>query len=153
MAKDAFLDAVASINDAALQPEAWPVALSRVGKLIGCKWLVMAALPLRTEFGLVMQDQEGDADHLDLFRKKYNNPETNPAIPSLMASGHGTVLLREQDMTDEEWHRCGLYREIYNPVGAYHALGAFLLKTGSHVGFLGAIGSRRAAGSRTRISD
>lgn len=138
MAKDKFLDAVAAIQDAALQPDAWPVALSRVGKLISCNWLVMAALPLKTESGLVVQDQNGDAEHLALFNQKYNTPETNPSIPSLMASGHGTVVLREQDMTDEEWHRCGLYREIYKPVGAYHGLGAFILKTGSHVGFLGA---------------
>jgi DNA-binding CsgD family transcriptional regulator len=137
MAKDQFLGAVAAIQDAALQPEGWPLALSRVGKLIGSGWLVMAALPLKTGSGLVVQDQDGDAEHLALFRQKYNTPETNPAIPSLMASGHGTIVLREQDMTDEEWHRCGLYREIYKPVGAYHGLGAFVLKTGSHVGFLG----------------
>jgi DNA-binding CsgD family transcriptional regulator len=137
MAKDQFLDAVAAIQDATLQPEAWPVALSRVGKLIGCKWLVMAALPLKTESGFVVQDQDGNAEHLALFRQKYNTPESNPAIPSLMASGHGSIVLREQDMTDEEWHRCGLYREIYKPVGAYHGLGAFVLKTGTHVGFLG----------------
>jgi DNA-binding CsgD family transcriptional regulator len=137
MAKDQFLDAVAAIQDAALQPEAWPVALSRVGKLIGCRWLVMAALPLKTESGLVVQDQDGDAEHLTLFQQKYNTPESNPAIPSLMAAGHGSIVLREQDMTDEEWHRCGLYREIYKPVGAYHGLGAFILKTGSHVGLLG----------------
>ena len=138
MAKDQFLDAVAAIQDAALQPEGWPVALSRVGKLIGCRWLVVSALSLKAESGLVAHAQDGDADHFALFEQKYNTPETNPGIPPLMASGPGTIVLREQTMTDEEWHSCGLYREVYKPVGAYHGLGAFILKTESHLGLLGA---------------
>jgi len=151
MAKDLFLDTVAAIYDAALEPEAWPVALSRVGKLIDGTWLLMAAMRLTGEADLVTEDLSGSPDRLTLFRQEYNSPDTNPAIPSLMSKGHGSVVLREDDMPDEEWHRCGLYTEVYRPAGLYHGLGAFVLKTSTHVAFLGA--NRRKAGGVFTRSD
>ncbi|MGB6431170.1 MAG: helix-turn-helix transcriptional regulator [Candidatus Acidiferrales bacterium] len=138
MAKDVFLDTVAAIYDAALQPEAWPVALSRVGDLIGGSWLLMAAIRPTGVSDFIAQDQHGTAEHLALFQQKYNNPETNPAIPSLMSAGPGGIVFRERDMSDQEWLRSGLYREIYRPNGIYHGIGAFVLKTETHVAFLGA---------------
>jgi DNA-binding CsgD family transcriptional regulator len=148
MAKDRFLDAVAAIYDATLQPEAWPVALSGVGDLINGSWLLMAALSPTGESDFVTQDRHGNAEHLALFRNKFNSPDTNPAIPSLLAKGPGGIVFREQDMTDEEWLRCGLYKEIYRPAGIYHGIGAFVMKTESHVAFLGA-NRRKALGQFT----
>jgi DNA-binding CsgD family transcriptional regulator len=145
MGKDLFLDTLAAIYDAALQPEAWPTALSRVRDLLGGNWPVMAAIRRTGETDFMEQDAEGSNDHLDFFRQKYNSPDTNPAIPTLMASREGTIILREQDMNDTEWHRCGLYREIYRPAGLYHGLGALILKSDSHMVALG-LNRRKKAG-------
>jgi DNA-binding CsgD family transcriptional regulator len=138
MPKGLLIDTVAAIHDAALDPGAWPRALSRVGKLIDGSWLLMAAIRNTGESDLIVQDEYGSDDHLNFFRDHYNSPETNPAIPSLLASGPGSLARRENDMSDDEWLRCGLYREVYQPHGIYHGLGAFVLKTETHVALLGA---------------
>jgi DNA-binding CsgD family transcriptional regulator/PAS domain-containing protein len=135
--RDDLLNAVAAIYDAALQPEAWPAALSRVGGLVNSTWLVMSAIRLTGEPELIVQDENGDPNLLALFNHKYNTPETNPAIPLLMGSRPGTILLREEDMKDEDWHKCGLYKDIYRPSGVYYGLGALVLKTVAHIVPLG----------------
>ena len=86
MGKDLFLDTVAAVYDAALQPEAWPVALSRIRDLLGATWPVMAAIRRTGETDFIEQDEAGSNDHLAFFRQKYNSPDTNPAIPRLIAS-------------------------------------------------------------------
>src|SRR6185437_10690729 len=129
--------AVAAIYDAALQPEIWPEVLSQIGKIVGSEWLVMGALRFNGQTDLTVQDESQDDEVLTLFQKKYNSPATNPAIPLLLAKGPGSIVLREEEMSDEEWHRSGLYRDLYRPAGLYHGLGTFVLKTDSHVVFLG----------------
>jgi DNA-binding CsgD family transcriptional regulator len=131
--RDDLLDAVAAIYDAALQPEAWPAALSRIGDLLSSTWLLLSAIRPTGERDLVVQDQDGDSGHLAFFNQKYNTPDTNPAIPLLMASRPGTIILREQSMKDAEWHSCGLYKNVYRPQGIYYGLGTLILKTGSHI--------------------
>ena len=148
MAKDLFHDAVAAIYDAALQPKAWTVALSRIGELIGGSWLLMSVLPLAGGADFSVQDTCGDEGHLAYFRQHYNRPDTNPSIPSLLAAGPGGIVLREDDMSDEEWVRCGLYNDVYRPAGIYHGLGAFVLKTDTHMAFLG-VNRRKAQGQFT----
>ncbi len=145
MGKDLFLGTVAAIYDAALQPEAWPAALSRIRDLLGGTWPVMAAIRRTGGTDFIAQDQEGSNDHLEFFQQKYNTPDTNPAIPRLMASRQGAIILREQDMNDTDWQRCGLYREIYRPAGLYHGLGALILKSDSHMVALG-LNRRKKAG-------
>jgi DNA-binding CsgD family transcriptional regulator len=151
MPKGLLIDTVAAIHDAALDPGAWPDALSQVGRLVRGSWLLMALVRKTGETDFAVQDRYGNADHLNFFREHYNKPETNPSIPSLRASGPGAVVLRENDMTDEEWVRCGLYRDVYRPAGIFHGLGAFVLNTDTHVAFLGA--NRPKSGGRFSAAD
>jgi len=135
--RDAIVDVAASMYEAALQPECWPEALSRLGQFLGSTWIVLGARHFAGGQDLVTQDRGSDAGQLALFTQKYNVPETNPAIPFLVARGPGAIVLREQHISDSEWHRSGLYRDIYCPAGIYHGLGAFVLKTETHAMFLG----------------
>ena len=137
MGKDLFLDTVAAIYDATLQPGAWPVALSRIRDLAGGTWPIMAAIRGTGETDFIAQDAEGNNDHLTFFRENYNSPDTNPSIPSMIASTQGTIILREQYMSDTEWDRCGLYREVYRPADLYHGLGVLVLKSDAHIIVLG----------------
>jgi len=141
--RDDFLRVIGMIYEATLQPDGWPAALSQAGKLLNSKWLVMAAARITGEIDLVTQDQDGSQDHLDLFRRKYINPDTNPAVPVLLARRPGFVVLREENVSDADWHHCGLYQEIYRPVGIYHGLGAYVLKTDTHSILLGVNRAKR----------
>ena len=147
--KDALLDTVAAIYDAALEPEGWSAALTRIGGLLagrsaGGTWSLLAAFRSTGEPEFMKQDTAGQADHLAFFREKYARPETNPSIPSLMQSGQGGIVLREQDLTDEEWHCNGMYREVFRPAGVYHGLGALVSRSDSHMVVLGVTRPRRA---------
>jgi len=133
MSKDPLLDTVAAIYDAALQPEAWAPALSRVGELVRGTWTLMAAMRATGETEFISQDAKGDAGHMALFRDKFTQPDTNPSVPRLMSFQNGGMVLLEQDMSDDDWHRCALYREIYCPAGIYHGLGALVMKSDSHL--------------------
>jgi len=147
--KDALLDAVAAIYDAALEPQAWPAALTRIGGLLrgrfsGGTWSLLAAFRATGEPEFLAQEITGHADHLAFFREKYTRPETNPSIPSLMASPQGGIVLREQDLRDDEWHRCAMYREVFQPIGVYHGLGALVSRSNSHTVVLGVTRPKRA---------
>lgn len=130
-------DVTAALYEAALQPEAWPSALTQLGDMIGGTWSVLAAFGRDLPVPFVTQDAAGDATHLAFFTSHYNDPATNPAIPRLMAAAPGTIILREETMSDAEWARIGLYREVYRPIGVHHSLGACILNDESHVVVLG----------------
>ena len=104
----------------------------------------MAAIRATGEPEFLTQETKGDPDHLALFRQKYTHPQTNPSVPSLMASRPGGIVLREQDLTDEEWHRCPMYLEIFRPAGIYHGLGALVSRSDSRLVVLGVTRPKRA---------
>ena len=137
MAKDLFLEAIAAIYDAALEPRAWPTALSMVGDLMDSTWLVLSAFRTTGEADIVTPDLHCDPEIIELVKAKFNAPETNPSIPVLLASPPGSIHLRERNLTDDEWHRSGLYKEVYRPSGNYHGLGAVVLNSRSHFAPLG----------------
>src|SRR5579859_795515 len=146
--KDALLDTVAAIYDASLEPHAWPAALTRIGGMLGGRlggtWTVLAAMRPTGELEFLTQERSGNSEHLGLFREKYTHPDTNPSIPSLMRSPQGGIVLREQDLTDQEWHRNGMYREVFRPAGIYHGLGAVVSRSHSHMVVLGVTRPKRA---------
>jgi DNA-binding CsgD family transcriptional regulator/PAS domain-containing protein len=146
--KDALLDTVAAIYDSALEPQAWPAALARIGELLSARlgrtWTVLAAMRPTGELEFLTQERSGNAEHMALFREKYTRPNTNPSIPSLIRSRQGGIVLREQDLTDEEWHRNGMYREVFRPAGIYHGLGAVVSRSESHMVVLGVTRPKRA---------
>lgn len=135
--EDELPNVAAALNEAALQPEGWPTALSQIGGLVGSTWSLLGVLGRDGQEPFVAQDPAGDTDHLTLFTNRYNRAETNASIPAMLAAGPGAIIVREQIMTDAAWLRCDLYRDVYRPKGLYHGLGAFVLNSRSHVSLLG----------------
>lgn len=144
-------DVLGAIYDAALQADAWPAALTALGLLLGGTWLKFSALRASGTVDLGVQDSNGDPAHFALFQERYNQPDANPAIIPLQTSAPGTILLREQQIADDEWESSDLYREIFRPYGVYHALCTVVLKTATHIVPLG-INRPKAAG-RFTIAD
>jgi DNA-binding NarL/FixJ family response regulator len=138
MAEEAELrNVAAALYEAALQPEGWPSALSRFGDLIDGTWSVLGAFRRDGQAEFVIQDAAGDPAHFALFRDHYNQPQTNAAVPALLAADPGAILLREWAISDAEWVCSDLYREIYRPAGVYHGLGALVLGSATHLAIVG----------------
>jgi DNA-binding CsgD family transcriptional regulator len=138
MAKEVeLLDTAAALYEAALEPEAWGDALSRVGGLINADWSLLGVYRHDGCPEFLAQDAAGDAEHFALFNDHYAQPDTNPSIPLLLAAELGAIIVREQVYTDEVWRRTPLYEGIYRPRDLYHGLGAVVLDEAPHVAFLG----------------
>ena len=133
-----LVDVLGAIYDAALQPEVWPVALSQLAKLIGSTWVPLGILRLTGQPDLIVQDTDGDPEHLAFFRENFSTPETNPGLPLLMAGGPGTISLSDRDIPQKAWRSSGLYREVFKPRNLYYAAGVFVSKSDSHMVVLGA---------------
>ena len=133
-----------SIYDAGADLDAWPQALTQVGLYVGCESSVFSLLKVDGSAVLNVQDVRGDAEAFALFIRKFTSPDTNPAVGRLATAVPDEIVLREQDLTDAQWHRAALYREVYRPAGLYHGLGAVVLKTRRHIGLLGLQRPRKA---------
>jgi len=138
MAREAeLLDMAAAFYEAALEPEAWADALSRVSGLMDADWSLLGVYRRDGCPEFLVQDAAGDSEHFSLFNDHYAQPETNPSIPLLLAAEVGAIVVREQVHTDTAWQRTPLYRDIYRPRDLYHGLGAVALNSAPHVAFVG----------------
>ena len=137
MAREAeLLDMAAAFYEAALEPEAWADALSRVSGLMRADWSLLGVYRRDGCPEFLVQDAAGDTEHFSLFNDHYAQPETNPSIPLLLAAHVGAIVVREQVHTDTAWQRTPLYRDIYRPRDLYHGLGAVALDSAAHVAFV-----------------
>ena len=71
--------------------------------------------PVKRANDIAVQDESQDNEVLTLFQEQYNSPATNPAIPLLLAKGPGSMVLREEEISDAEWHRSGLTATYIGP--------------------------------------
>lgn len=135
---------IGSIDEAALQVDAWPHVLSEICALVGGAWSLLGLLRIAGGAEFSLQDAAGEPDHLALFHEKFTTPETNPSVRRLPFVSPGTIILREEEMDDDAWSRHPLYREIYRPMGLYHGLALLVLRTDRHLAALGINRPRRA---------
>ena len=146
MAKKAeLLDVASALYEAALEPEAWPTALSRLGGLMNAHWSLLGVYRRDGCPEFTVQDAAGDAEHFALFNDRYAQPESNPSLPLLLAADPGAIVIREEVHTDDAWRCTPLYRDIYRPRDLYHGLGAAVLDSAPHVAFLGVNRIKRAS--------
>jgi DNA-binding CsgD family transcriptional regulator len=116
-----LLRVIADIYEAALAPEQWPLALENVAEFCGARWGVMGTFP-RSAAPSTLHFPPPDSAIVTAFDARYNVPETNPAIPRLLAAPSGKILRRREELTDAEWERTGLYNDIYRPTETHDAL-------------------------------
>ena len=116
-----LLQVIAGVYEAALVPEQWPLALANVAELCGARWGVMGMFP-RSAAPSTLHFPPPDPAIVTTFDTRYNVPETNPAIPRLLAAPSGKILLRREELTDPQWERTGLYNDIYRPTDTHDAL-------------------------------
>ena len=137
-----LLDAVGAIYEAALSPELWPDALSRVARLCGAQWMLFSATALDPfEPKVTVQNTEADPEQLTRMVRRFTTPDNNPSIPVILASPPGRIILREAQFTDREWERMEIYQETYRPFGAHGGFAVPLINTSR---YLVPLGSGRA---------
>ncbi len=134
---------IGSIYDSALERDGWPSVLSEIGAVLDGSWLLMGMLRLDGTATLNIQDAASDPHHLAVFEQGFTSPETNPAVARLLTVPPGTFILPEHEMSDSEWKRHPMYRELYEPVGLRYGLGALILKTETHMVPLGVNRTRK----------
>jgi DNA-binding CsgD family transcriptional regulator len=141
-----FHRVAAALQEAALDAEAWPTALSAFGERLGSKWTVVGAFDRdpRSGYALLRQDLAGERDHLAFFREHYNTPDTNPAVRDLATQRPGCLVPREHAFSDRVWCREPFYREIYRPRGLFHGLGMCVVNDAKQLAIIGVNRPRRA---------
>jgi DNA-binding CsgD family transcriptional regulator len=145
-----LLVAIEAIYAAALSPDLWPAALSRIADLCGAKWTILSAIPINPiSPGTTVQNEEGDPAQLALFSRRFTTPENNPAIPVLLTSPVGRITLQEEHFTPKQWERTKIYNEVYRPAGVHASLGVPLLRSEGYLVPLGVMRDR-ARGSYDR---
>ena len=138
-----LLAAVEAIYAAALSPDLWPAALSRIADLCGAKWTILSAIPINPiSPGTTVQNEEGDPAQLALFSRRFTTPENNPAIPVLLTSPVGRITLQEEHFTQKQWERTKIYNEVYRPAGVHASLGVPLLRSEGYLVPLGVMRDR-----------
>lgn len=135
---------ISSVYDAGASLDAWPEALTQVGLYVGCESAVISLLKLDGGAVFNFQDTRGEPESFALFSKKFTSPDTNPSVARLANAVPGEIVLREEELTDAQWHDAALYREVYRPAGLYHGLGAVVLRTDRHISLLGLQRPRKA---------
>jgi hypothetical protein len=138
-----LLVAIEAIYAAALSPDLWPAALSRIADLCGAKWTILSAIPINPiSPGTTVQNEEGDPAQLALFSRRFTTPENNPAIPVLLTSPVGRITLQEEHFTPKQWERTKIYNEVYRPAGVHASLGVPLLRSEGYLVPLGVMRDR-----------
>jgi DNA-binding CsgD family transcriptional regulator len=129
----------AELQQAALDSEVWPAALSTFNELFDATWTLLGGFDRdpKSGYSLLLQDVTGERDHLAFFRDHYNTPDTNPAVRRLAVERPGFINLREDTFSDREWNRAPFYREIYRPRGLYHGLGMCVINDQTHLAIIG----------------
>ncbi len=132
--EDRLLDAVGAIYEAALAPELWPDALSRVSQLCGAHWAIFSAIPFASSpsSAVSIQNPEADPEQLARMIARFTDPKNNPAIPVVLAAPPGRILRRASHFADPEWERTEIYQQLYRPFGVHDGFAAPLLKTADH---------------------
>lgn len=133
--EQAILDAVGAIYDAALSPELWPAALSKVSHVCGSSWTLCSITPLNPMAqGTTFQNAEADPEIIARMAR-FTTPENNPSVPRLLAAPLGSIIQREQHFSDAEWERTEIHNELYRPRGLYAAIGTPLIRSQYFVPF------------------
>jgi DNA-binding CsgD family transcriptional regulator len=133
--EQAILDAVGAIYDAALSPELWPAALSKVSHVCGSSWTLCSITPLNPMAqGTTFQNAEADPEIIARMAR-FTTPENNPSVPRLLAAPLGSIIRREQHFSDAEWERTEVHNELYRPRGLYAAIGTPLIRSQYFVPF------------------
>lgn len=133
--EQALLDAVGAIYDAALSPELWPAALSKVSHVCGSSWTLCSITPLDPMTrGTTFQNAEADPEIIARMAR-FTTPENNPSVPRLLAAPLGSIIRREEHFSDAEWERTEIHNELYRPRGIYAAIGTPLFRSQYFVPF------------------
>src|SRR3954469_6658847 len=86
-----LLRVTADLYEAALVPQQWPLALANLAEFCGARWGVMGMFP-RNGPPSTWHFPPPDPAIVTTFDARYNVPETNPAIPRLLAAPSGHIL-------------------------------------------------------------
>jgi len=135
-AKPTLLGVVSAIYEAVLDREAWPAALSQIGRVCGGDLLLLSALRPAGGFDF-HAEHGGDPAVLALYKEHYMTPDTNPAFARMVTANPGRIVLRAENFDDAAWREHPLYREMYRPHDLFDGLGAVLLRTQTHSAALG----------------
>ncbi len=120
---------VGSVYEAALDPKAVPVVLSRLLSVCGGVWSPLTVLSSNGAKSVSFQNAEADPGHIALFERRYLSGETNPSVPLILSAPSGSVLLRERYYSDAAFERFEMYQDLYRPIGAHDSLGMPLLRS------------------------
>lgn len=133
--EQALLDAVGAIYDAAMSPELWPAALSKVSHVCGSSWTLCSITPLNPMSpGVSFQNTEADPEFLARM-VRFTTAENNPSVPRLLSAPLGRIIRREEHFSDAEWERTDVHNELYRPRGIYAAIGVPLIRSQYFVPF------------------
>ena len=133
--EQSLLDAVGAIYDAALSPELWPAALSKVSHVCGSSWTLCSITPLDPMTpGTTFQNAEADPDLITKMTR-FTTAVNNPSVPRLLAAPLGRIIRREEHFSDAEWERTEVHNELYRPRGIYAAIGTPLIRSKYFVPF------------------
>jgi DNA-binding CsgD family transcriptional regulator/PAS domain-containing protein len=123
-----LLDLIDGFYAAALAPEEWPAAFTKLTQHCGAELAIMIAFShSHDDDAFSVTNLEADPALPALFRTKYMVPQTNPWILPMMAAGPGKIVLHAEHLPHRAWERTELYNDVVRPVRAHDALGVLLL--------------------------
>lgn len=126
--EDVLLDLINGFYSAALAPEEWPTAFTKLTQYCGAELAIMIAFSHGAEGDqFSVMNLDADSGIPTLFRQKYMMPETNPWILPMMEAGPGKIVLHAAHLPNRAWEGTELYNDVVRPVGAHDALGVLLL--------------------------
>jgi PAS domain-containing protein len=106
-----------AFHEAALEPELWKAALTRLGEAVGGSGVVVVSAYDAIAGAHLFQSVGYDLDHWQRVQAEHSTPETNRYINLLNAAIPGQVLQPRVSMELNEWLDDPIYRKFLRPDG------------------------------------
>ena len=124
-----ILKAVEGLYEAALTPDRWPVALDRIGDLLGQASVLLTAFD-HQENVLGRSFTSRIAPYsLELFHTLYNTPESNPRLGRNYLQPVGKLVFAREVCDQVTFIKSGVYADCYRPEGLLDEVSVILHKT------------------------
>ena len=126
-----FSDVVSAIYDCAIDPQAWPVAIEQIGRLVGAFQGLLLVLDLTGNKTRLYVNWNVDPGVMRTYQEDFHADNPLTAHVAQFDAGEPYNILMHMDQ--ERWLATRTYREFYKPNGWLDSIGVTVLKTPSRL--------------------